>query len=257
MRAVVALEHRFFQTPDRRVWTDGPFPYSFFTRYLGVFDEAVVAARAQPADRPAQAWRRADGPGVRFSPTPPYIGAWQYLLQRRAIASSLRRTLAEAPAHAAVILRVPSEVASLAAAELRRLGRPFAAEVVADPYDAWSPGSARHPLRPYLRRRQAAELRRLCLHACATGYVTEAALQRRYPPAPGTPTAHYSSVELPDDAFVNQPRQLDPGGRLRLIHVGSLEHLYKGQDVLLDAIALCRDKGLTVAVKAGRRRTLP
>ncbi len=248
MRVLIILEHRFFETADGRTWTDGPFPHSFFTRYLEVFDEALVAARAEPVLRPKPDWRRADGPGVKFASTPNYIGAWQAVRKRRAVRSSLERTLDAAP-DAAVILRIPSEVAMLAAPKLARDRRPFAAEVVADPYDAWSPGSARHLLRPYLRYRQTRDLRRLCARACASSYVTEAALQRRYPPAPGTPTTHYSSVELPDEAFVAKPPPLRTEPPLRLVHIGSLEHLYKGQDVLLEAIALCRDRGVALEAR--------
>ncbi len=243
MRVLIVLEHRFHTTPDGKTWTDGPFPHSFFTRYLEVFEEAIVAARAQPSDAPEPGWRRADGPGVRFAPTPSYVGAWQALRLRRSIRNSLHRTL-DAARDAAVILRVPSEVAQLASGELLREGRPFGVEVVGDPHDAWSPGSARHILRPYIRFRQARDLRRLCARACASGYVTEAALQRRYPPAPGTPTTHYSSVELPDEAFVDEPPPVRREPPLRLVHVGSLEHFYKGQDVLLEAMALCRDRGV-------------
>jgi len=258
MRVVIVLEHRFFETPDGRAWTDGPFPYSFFTRYLEVFEEAIVAARAEPAPRPAPGWQRADGPGVRFSSTPSYVGAWQAIRRRRSIRRSLDLTL-EAAADAAVILRIPSEVAVLAAQKLVREQRPFGAEVVADPHDAWSPGSARHILRPYIRYRQARDLRRLCAQASATGYVTEAALQRRYPPSPATPTTHYSSVELPDEAFVDQPRPVRLEPPLRLVHVGSLEHLYKGQDVLLEAMALCRERGVALEARLigeGRYRGL-
>ena len=256
-RVIVILEHRFFQTPEGAVWTDGPFPNSFFGRYLDVFDEAVVAARARQVAEPAPDWRRSDGLGVRFEPTPTYVGAWQHLLRRRAVARSLAATLDAAP-DAAVILRIPSEVASLAAAKLLREGRPFAVEVVGDPHDAWSPGGSRHVLRPYVRWRQARDLRRLCRAGSASAYVTEAALQRRYPPAKGTPSTHYSSVELPDEAFAAEPRR-EFGAPLRLIHVGSLEHLYKGQDVLLEAVALCRERGVRVQVRMigdGRYRAL-
>ena len=81
MNAAVFLEHRFERTSDGAVWTDGPFAYSFFVRYLDVFDGVSVIARVRPrASNPTGAWVRADGPGVSFEPVPFYVGPWQYLL---------------------------------------------------------------------------------------------------------------------------------------------------------------------------------
>ncbi len=42
MRVAVVLEHRFLHKADGTVWTDGPFGYSFFSRYLTVFDSVRV-----------------------------------------------------------------------------------------------------------------------------------------------------------------------------------------------------------------------
>ncbi|MBI1357083.1 MAG: glycosyltransferase [Acidobacteria bacterium] len=242
MEVLIILEHRFAATPDGRVWTDGPFSQSFFRRYLEEFDRALVLARTRRVEVEEAEWRRADGPGVEFLPAPHWVGGAEYLLRRGEALRSLREAL-RSHAEAAVVLRAPSNLATLALAQLG--GRPFAAEVVGDPYEAWSPGAVRHPLRPYLRWAQTRDLRRVCQAAAMTGYVTEAALQRRYPTREGSPTTHYSSVELPDEAFVERSRPANRGGRpLQLVCVGSMEHLYKGQDVLLEALAVCRGRGL-------------
>ncbi|MGI6079106.1 MAG: glycosyltransferase family 4 protein [Fastidiosipilaceae bacterium] len=117
--------------------------------------------------------------------------------------------------------------------------------MVGDPYDVFAPGAVRHPLRPLLRWWSPRRLRKLCAGACAAAYVTERTLQRRYPPAPDAYTTHYSSVELPAEAFVPAARVWAvPPDRTRLVFVGSLAQMYKAPDVLLEAVARCRAQGL-------------
>jgi glycosyltransferase involved in cell wall biosynthesis len=134
---------------------------------------------------------------------------------------------------------------------MRRTGYPYAVEVVADPYDVFAPGSVKHPLRPFFRWRSPRRLRTDCAGACAAAYVTREALQRRYPPAPGAFSTHYSSVDLPDSALIAEPRPVDSfpvdGERLpRLVFVGNLAQLYKAPDVLVDAVGICAQQGLNV-----------
>ena len=103
MRVSVVLEHRFIRTPDRNVWTDGPFPYSFFTRYLTTFDGVSVVARVREADTSNSNWRRAGGEGVSFSSVPYYVGPGQYLVRAPQVRSRARQAVGR---QEAVILRV-------------------------------------------------------------------------------------------------------------------------------------------------------
>ncbi|MBW2135161.1 MAG: glycosyltransferase family 4 protein [Deltaproteobacteria bacterium] len=129
--------------------------------------------------------------------------------------------------------------------ELRNQNRPFAVEVIADPYDTFSPGAIKHCLRPLLRWWAPLQLRRLCREANGALYVTSQALQRRYP-CPAY-SVGVSDVELSDGAFVSTPRPppstLEP---FTLIQVGSLNQLYKGPDILIDAVSKCASAGLDI-----------
>jgi len=233
MRATVVLEHRFRHTPDGAVWTDGPFPYSFFERYLRCFDGVRAAARAFDAPEPRPGWRRMDGPGVELSPIPHYEGPWGYLRGcRRVVAATRSLAAGDDP----VVLRVPSQAAAHAGQALLRRGAPFGVEVVGDPYDALAPGAHPSLLRPAARLYHTHALRRLCRGAAAAAYVTDAALQHRYPASPDAFITSYSSVELPDAAFVDQPRPRREGP-LQIVSVGSMEHRYKGFDLVLNALA--------------------
>ena len=130
MRVCVALEQRFYRTPDGAVWTDGPCARPFWDRYLEVFDEVQAIARVKPVDqRPANVLR-ANGDGVGFAPVTYYVGPREYLQKATAVRKSV---VAGAGATDAIMLRVPSNLASVLVPTLVRRGQPFAAEVVGDP----------------------------------------------------------------------------------------------------------------------------
>ncbi len=45
MLVTIVLDGRFQLSPDGSVWSGSAFPYAFWTRYLEVFDQALVVAR--------------------------------------------------------------------------------------------------------------------------------------------------------------------------------------------------------------------
>ena len=114
-------------------------------RYLDVFDSVTVISRVFPVEQAAAA--PVEGPGVNVLRLPPFSGGAEYMAQLPAIR---RRMRAAAARDAAFILTVPG--AGVLWTELRRANRPYAVEVVGDPYDVFAPGAIRHPLRAGLRR---------------------------------------------------------------------------------------------------------
>lgn len=252
MEVMVTLEHSFLRTPDGAVWTQGAFAYPFWARYLEVFDGVHVVARVRDVPAVAPDWQRADGPSTSYTAVPYYLGPLQYLRRVRQIGRCVREAFAPGMA---VIMRVGSTIAASLEPVLHRSRHPYGVEVVGDPYDVFAPGAVRHALRPYFRWWSPRQLRRQCAHACAAAYVTEHALQRRYP-CPGYRVG-VSDVDLPPHAFVERPRPAALGQSWNLITVGSLEQLYKGPYVLLDALALAVEHGIdlrAVWVGDGRYR---
>jgi glycosyltransferase involved in cell wall biosynthesis len=253
MRVLVSLEQRYQRTPDGRLWTSTSHPYTFWTRYLEVFGQVDVLARVLEVGKAEPQWARADGPGVNFIPVPYFFGPQQYARHifkvRRGIADSLANS-------EAVIMRVPSLVGQTLSASLRRSGHPFGLEVVGDPYDVFAPGAGiKHPLRPFFRHWFSSHLRHQCREARAVAYVTEYALQRRYPASahmtgvsdvvlPDSAfTTNYSSVQLKSNQILSTDRERMPGERCVLAFVGSLEQLYKAPDVLIKATAIAIRRG--------------
>lgn len=240
MNVAVVTEQRFDRTPDGFIW--GGAKYQFWIRYLAVFEHVRVVARVRTVSSVPSNWERCDGEGVSFAAVPYYLGPWQYLRQAQRIQQAVRNAVG---ASDAVIMRVGSQLATCLEPMLRRTGHPYGVEVVGDPYDSFSPGAVRHPLRPFFRWWATRQLQRHCAGACVSAYVTKYALQRRYPPAPKTFSTYYSDVELPEAAFVSAPRSPRLEQRsFTLIIVGTLAQLYKAQDVLINAVAACIQEGL-------------
>jgi glycosyltransferase involved in cell wall biosynthesis len=260
MRVAVVTESRFQRTPDGAIWSEIP-SYTFWKRYLDVFDSVLVVARVQEIEEATPRLRQADGPGITYASIPYYHGPLQFVKNARKIQDALRHALAPDDA---VIMRIGSMLANCLEPVLEQKGRPYGVEVVGDPYDVYAPGTIRHPLRPFLRQYFSQAQRRQCARAIGAAYVTEGTLQKRYPcgalqisvsdvelPSAsvyvhdGILTTHYSSLDIPRKAFARQRAIKDLNGKqIRLIHVASLEQLYKGTDVLLDAIKKCVREGL-------------
>jgi glycosyltransferase involved in cell wall biosynthesis len=235
MRVTVTTEFRYLGTPDGAVWSPSSLAYSFWSRYLSVFDGVEVLARVKAVDAAPRDHVRCDGPGVGFRIVPYYQGPMQYLLKRSAIRAAIDAAL---KSRSAVILRLPSPIATTAARFLGSQGRGYGVEVVGDPYDVFAPGAIEHPLRIWFRWRLFVRQKHECAAATAAAYVTRAVLQHRYPPAPEAFTTHYSNVELGPDDFGPHSCRIPSGRRAVVLMVGSLEQMYKGADVLIRATAL-------------------
>ncbi len=250
MRVSISSDGRFSMTPDGAVWTDGPFGYRLWTRYLSVFDGVNVIARVTPVKSVLPKVQQANGPDVSFSPVPYFIGPTQYLRHAWAVRRAAQSAIG---ADDAVILNVPGHIASCMAPVLAN--RPYAAHVISDSRDTFAPGVFRHPLRPFLRWWLSRNLRRQVAGAAAALYVTQRTLQSRYP-CPGV-MAGISDVDLPEEAFVAVPRTPSLArGPTTLLTIGTMSTEFtKGHDLLIDALAVCRSQGVNlrlVLVGGGR-----
>jgi glycosyltransferase involved in cell wall biosynthesis len=221
------------------------FGDSFWRRYLTAFDSVNVICRIRPATADDKPIPIVDD-RVRFLPVPFYEGPREFLKLHRSIRKQLHDRLDAAEA---VILRVPQILPTFAGSTLCRRGYPFGVEVVGDPWDVYAPGAEANRLRPLFRRYFRRKLRTICSRAAASCYVTEFALQKRYPPKPGTFTTFASSVQLdqivsaprPDSAFSTNP--------CRLLFVGALNRLYKGQDILIRAVGELVAEGFDLTLR--------
>jgi glycosyltransferase involved in cell wall biosynthesis len=262
MKVLVAIDHHFERDANGQVHLGPPMsiPGSrFWERYLSAFEEVVVLARVKQLGAGPSMLAPACGPRVRFHDLPDYLGPWQYLQNLRVLRLEVESAVRGADAF---VLRVPGAIGQLAWESLRRLGRPYALEVVADPWDILSPGATRSSVRPIMRRLWSKRLRSMCVEAAAVCYVTEAALQKRYPPGRHTWTTFASDVDIGNRLATSEElherhRRLDEalpgssttGRRIRIGFLGAMAQMYKSPDILLCAAATCVHDGLDCEVE--------
>ena len=260
MKVLIAIDHHFIRDRTGQVYPGHPFAirgYTFFEPYLEVFEEAVVLARVRQQDEPPSRAAPASGARIAFHDLPDYLGPWEYFRNFLGLRRGVRRAIESSDAF---ILRVPGAIGQLAWQALSGSGRPYALEVVADPWDMYAPGAVPSPVRPIVRRRWSALLRTMCRQAPSVLYVTRDALQRRYPPGPETWTTYASDVDLrggiiDGSGLETRIRRLDAlfgvNGSSpvpQIGFVGALAQMYKAPDVLLRAAAVCARAGLKFTV---------
>jgi glycosyltransferase involved in cell wall biosynthesis len=227
------------------MYIDGPGGYSAWAKLLESFDQVVLVARVFERNCPSSTADKLDGPSISVHGLPNYIGPWEYLRKLKALQKGVRYAVAQCDAY---ILRVPGLVGRLAWKEIRRVKKPYALEVVGDPWDALAPGTWPSLFRPIFRRAGTRELKAICREAIAVHYVTESALQKRYPAAQDAYTIAFPNA-LMDSAFPTVPilqerfRRIGPTKSIRIGFIGSLAQMYKGPDVLLRASSFCRLHG--------------
>jgi glycosyltransferase involved in cell wall biosynthesis len=172
-------------------------------------------------------------------PIPLYVGPAQYLLRAHQVHTEVQAAM---NSRSAVVLRIPSQLGTSAAAALWRQRRPYAVHVVGDPSEAFAAGVTHHPLRSVFRWWFTRNQARQCARASAALYVTSR-LRFAYPPSAAERVLDCSDVNLEDAAFRNAPRVHGLAHRRKLVTVATLSQVYKGIDVLLDAVALCHAAG--------------
>jgi glycosyltransferase involved in cell wall biosynthesis len=240
VRVAVTCDRHFLRTPDGAVWSTSSDSYRFWQRYLAVFDEVLVISRVEDVSAAQTAWRLVTGPRVSIEALPDYLGPLGYL---RASPGMWRQLRSAVRREDAVILRIPSHVATSVEAILGMRQQPYGVEVVGDMAAALAFGSVDHILRPWLRIAAVHTVRRQCRNAVASAYVTANMLQQHYPPSQQAFSTYYSSIELSDGCIAAGPRVAD-GRCIKIITVGSMAMKYKRFDVLIEAVRQCLVEGL-------------
>jgi len=242
MNVLVSSAGRFVMTNDGVLWGPPSLEYKLWRRYLEVFDQVRLVARTDVRIEVPEGWKKASGEGVQPVPLPYFVGPQEFIRVLPRLKRAIWKELENAEA---VILRLPCSIGGLIRRSLVE-GRPYGVEVLGDPYDVFAPGAVRHFLRIFFRWLFPRQLRQQCASACAVAYVTAETLQRRYPPGHNAFSTHFSSIELLEEDFISQPRCPRRNGAFTLITVGSLQQLYKGTDLLIEAVHKSSALGLNL-----------
>jgi glycosyltransferase involved in cell wall biosynthesis len=238
MNLIYVLDYRFARTPDGVIWTDTAYDCNFWEPHLQIFDAVTLVSRVREVAAKGANWLPVSSDRVAIEALPHYLGPVEFLKNSGRIRARMREIF-DAPG--AVILRVPSQLSSMAAAEMKRLGKGYAVEVVGDPSAALARGVVKVTGRPLFRYWFTRSQERICRDAIAAAYVAKPILAR-YPVGRNKGSLVCSDVRLDEAWMVPNARQYKNPGR-HIVTVATLSQTYKGIDVLLKAVAECRAKG--------------
>ncbi|MDA8622288.1 glycosyltransferase [Psychrosphaera sp.] len=242
MKKVVYVFHdaRFVVLPNGEYYTRSKADAFFWQRYLSNFDQVVVVSRVAEVAEISDDYKRACRSGVSFEHLNNYRGVAGFV---RNIFSMMKKGWALSKTikkqNATLIFRLPLSLTAV----IPMLFNKYSVEVVGDPYDA----VAGHTLASkivalLLKYKMKWEIK----GASASAFVTEYSLQKVYPPNPSAFTTNYSSLALLDEDYFLRELETEQKNCFQVLSVGSLEHYYKGPDILLKALKQIRDKGLNV-----------
>ena len=250
MKVLVVVDGHLGRTPDGKIWSSRIYNYDFFARYLLGFDEVRVAMRIHDIKDNRDYPNLCSGPNVEFYPVEEFKGPKEYALKyfkiRRSISSFFEGC-------DCAIFRIPSTIGYQFWKEYRKQQKPYAVEVVVDPWDFAAPGTLKTPLRPIIRYSWTNNLKKACLEANGVSYVTKFALQERYPSTARLNgetenyfEEYYSSVNIPLDYYA-EPRSYSGDKVYTIIHVTNyIGNHVKGHEELIAAISNLKKQGITV-----------
>lgn len=253
MKVLVVVDGHLGRTPDGKIWSSRIYNYDFFARYLLGFDEVRVAMRIHDISNNSEYPNLCSGPKVEFYPVEEFKGPKEYALKYFKIKKSIASFFDGCDC---AIFRIPSTIGYQFWKEYKKLHKPYAVEVVVDPWDFAAPGTLKTPLRPIIRYSWTNNLKKACLEANGVSYVTKYALQERYPSTArlkGTNEEYfeeyYSSVNISTDYYA-QPRNYNLEKVYTIIHVTNfIGNHVKGHEELIEAVANLKKQGIVVNVR--------
>jgi len=252
-KLLLTVDHQFKRTPDGSVWVSTIYDYKFWKRYLDVFDEVLIVCRVENIETLKGPMLQANGSRVEFFGLPQYRGAKEFIKKYLCIIQSLGG-VANGCSHA--IFRIPSPIASIVYKEVIKRKLPWAVEIVNDPWDTFKPKSVKSPIRPFVRILFTRQVKKFARTAFGVSYVTEKALQKRYPSyikLYGADRIHfesyYSSIDLEDDYFWSQ-RSFDVSKKqFSIVHVNScITDFSKGHDIVMRILKKLHDESFEIKV---------
>ena len=247
MDMVFVYEDKIAQDAAGNIYTGSAFSQEVFDRYLQHFDHITLLMRKADIDsndtETLGKMNRIDSDKTDVVILPNTSASIRSFLDPRVHAEFKQAVLRELKPSRAVILRAPSNCATIAADYCRANGIPYLAEAVGCPWDSlWNHSMKGKALAPGMWK----DFRRTMRNADYAVYVTSEFLQRRYP-TKGV-TAAISDVELrPMEQSVLDARLAhirNQTGKIKIATSGGLV-AYKGQQFVIEALAKLKAQGNT------------
>lgn len=251
MKVAVVSDLHFVQDQAGDSYTSVMYGYSFFERYHHVFEEVHVVARGRMVDEASGNSLKINGEGVRTVMLPETKGIKEYAKRYFAIRGAMEAAIRACDT---VVIRIPSALSAMAVSIAKKLKRPYALEVVADPYSV-KPGKSLMDrlVSAYVVR----NCKQACLHANGAAYVTRDFLQTICPCQAVLRgedsleyfTGNYSSVTLPESYYA-EPKTFAGKKQFVIAHTANLiQNEAKGHSIVIRTVAKLREMGYDVSAR--------
>lgn len=238
-----ATEARLHRGPDGRIYSDASQDwYENHVLWLESFDEVRIVARLE--DTPRSSGRLVEGEGVTVLAVPSYHGPIGMAMKFLQIRGLVRRSCTDDGAVYGG--RFPGVIGAITVGAGIRIGAKTFAHVVGDPYDVLKSGVA-----GWVGGKLAWVAKLLMAHqvSCVDGaiYVSEQTLQKRYPVHSKACSLIRNGLSVTRGTLAAKAKIPDRQRRFTtIVAVGTHDQMYKGHDLLLEAVARLRARGSEV-----------
>lgn len=235
MKLLFVHDHPFYKEEDI-VYSGGGLPFTIWDNYLINFDKLLVYGRLSQNLKNKKIKSSTDN--VSFYLTDKYISILSLFKNKKSIENELKILINEADV---VLTRLPSVLGFFAGFIALKQKKPLWVEQVANAKDSLNThGSLMGKIAaPFFEFQN----KKLITKADFVSYVTENKLQRDYPSNPKAITVSISNVLI---NYVLEENDIDNERFnkeiFRIGLIGGFDVRYKGQDILLKAVALLDEK---------------
>ena len=252
---LVVCDGHLLKTNDEKIWAPGILDYHFFSRYLAVFKKVYVAIRiSETALKEHSGYPNlCSGAGVDFVKIPDFTGAREYIKKFDKVNKLILNKDVEFDC---AIIRMPSPIAFQYAIAIRKRKKPYALEVVVDPWDAFN-SKINKSLGGFVWKITFTMLLKYnCKKANGVSYVTRSALQNRYPcrailrgETKKYFTGSYSSANISKE-FFGESDMFRIKERYTFIHVANnINNYVKGHRDAIKIVKLLQNKGIDCNIR--------
>ncbi|MGP5296015.1 glycosyltransferase [Psychrobacter faecalis] len=239
---VFLTEIRIYSDEFNNIYFDKDLDVNIWNNYLFYYKHITVFARTQRLSSTMLTnYVRNDNNKISFVSLPYYVGLKGLLIKRRKLIKKIEDNLKNYISDP-IVLRVPGIIGFYGANFLKKQGASYGIEVVGDPYEVFSKENFNHPLRLILQKISIKQLKETITYAKSVVYVTQKDLQRKYPASLNAKQFSISNVRINDSIIANNPRKYKAKSHYNIVCIGSLAQMYKGADVMLEAVKYINEK---------------
>ncbi|MBC2263811.1 glycosyltransferase family 4 protein [Listeria booriae] len=239
MKTLFAHDHRFFQQGSTML-SKNAFDAAVWDRYLEHTDELVVVARVfdLPTDADISKYGISSAPHVSFKHLPA-SHHWTNMLPYNQAQQKMNQEVSQVDA---VIARLPSRIGTMAVKAAKKLGKPYAIEVVGDPVESYlHHGSKTLKLLAKRTGNRMKENISSCSHVL---YVTQQDLQEKYPTTGMQRSASNVEIDTISEHIASAREARIHTQQNKIVKIGIIATLntnYKGIDTAIEAMQLLQN----------------